>query len=329
MRIFDFDPADYREAYDTNGWVHIRGGINSDFLELLREFAQSSLEDTRLDAFAIKGKKEQSIFDFPPDVDYPNELYEVVSATCGLDRDLITLSERHIQAYEPEANPEPAAHKDRVGSQVSVGLSIDIPAESRLVLYPFDHRDVNPFNSSAAFRKVLGNEGLPEVVLKNAREVELADQAGDVVMFPGSTTWHLRRHAANAVNLYLKFNDFHCDPLGEDPHTPDLGARTRDLVAGSNGDLGSLVPTLGRRLDSLTREYTRNGWQEIVWARIWGEDPFPISEAQFRLARAVDGERNWKSVVAAAATDGESPATLEAALVELANLDVIDLKEGV
>lgn len=326
MKIFDFDPADYREAYTTNGWVHVPGGINRDFLELLREFARNSLEESRLDAFAIKGKKEQSIFDFPPDVDYPNELYDVVSATCGLDRSQITLSERHIQAYEPEADPDPAAHKDRVGSQVSVGLSIDIPAESRLILYPFDHRETNPFNSSAALRKLLGNAALPEVVLKGAREVELADRPGDVVMFPGSTTWHLRRHAANAVNLYLKFNDFHCDPLGEDPHTPELREKTGELVGGSNAHHGALVPTPGRQLDSLTREYTRNEWQEVVWAKLWGEDPFPISESQFRLVQAIDGERDWKDVVAAA-MNGESPAALDSALVELAHLGVIDLRE--
>ena len=188
MKIFDFDPADHAEAYTTNGWVHIPGGINRDFLELLREFARNSLEESRLDAFAIKGKKEQSIFDFPPDVDYPNELYDVVSATCGLDRSQITLSERHIQAYESDADPDPAAHKDRVGSQVSVGLSIDIPAESRLVLYPFDHRETNPFNSSAAFRKLLGDAALPEVVLAGAREVELADRPGMSSCSPG------RRH---------------------------------------------------------------------------------------------------------------------------------------
>ncbi len=326
MKIFDFDPADHAEAYTTNGWVHIPGGINRDFLELLREFARNSLEESRLDAFAIKGKKEQSIFDFPPDVDYPNELYDVVSATCGLDRSQITLSERHIQAYESDADPDPAAHKDRVGSQVSVGLSIDIPAESRLVLYPFDHRETNPFNSSAAFRKLLGDAALPEVVLAGAREVELADRPGDVVMFPGSTTWHLRRHAANAVNLYLKFNDFHCDPLGEDPHTPGLREKTGALVAGSNGDHGALVPTLGRRLDSFTREYTRNEWQEVVWAKLYGEDPFPISESQFRLVQAIDGKRDWKDVVAEA-KNGEASRTLDSDLVELARRGVIDLKE--
>ena len=64
----------------------------------------------------------------------------------------------------------------------------------------------------------------------------------------------------------------------------------------------------------------------MVWAKLWGEDPFPISESQFRLVQAIDGERDWKNVVVAA-TNGESPAALDSALVELANLGVIDLRE--
>src|SRR5205085_1543072 len=90
-------------------------GPTPELFSYLQDFANRSLEATRLDAFAIKGKKEQSIFDFPDSVDYPGELFDVVSEVCGLDRSAITLSERHIQAYEPNADPEPAPHKDRYG----------------------------------------------------------------------------------------------------------------------------------------------------------------------------------------------------------------------
>ncbi len=130
----------------------------------------------------------------------------------------MTLSERHIQAYEANANPEPQAHKDRFPSQVSVGFSVEIPSESRLVLYPYDHRELNPFNAAAALVRSLQPDQLPGVILRDAREVELADRAGDVVMFPGSTTWHLRRQSAGAVNLYVKMNDFDCDPARGGPH---------------------------------------------------------------------------------------------------------------
>src|SRR5262249_9123386 len=158
-------------------------------------------------------------FEFPDDVEYPDELFDMVAEVCGLNRAAMTLSERHIQCYEANAAPDPPAHKDRFPSQVSVGLSIDIPEDSTLVLYPHDHRGVKAFNKAADFPASLQQDERPEVVLKNAREVELKDRARDVVMFAGSTTWHLRRRAAGSLNLYLKFNDFGCDPLGEDPAT--------------------------------------------------------------------------------------------------------------
>ena len=217
MKIFDFDPAEYRKHFEDEGWVHIKNGIGSEFLTELQDFARRSLEETKLDQFAIKGKKEQSLYEFPDGAEFPGEIFDAVSVVCGLNRATMTVSERHIQAYEADANPDPEAHKDRYPSQVSLGFSIDIPSASRLVLYPYDHRSLNPFNSAATFQRSLQPHEHPNEALKSAREVELADEAGDVVMFHGSTTWHLRRHAANAVNLYVKLNDFDCDPLGEDP----------------------------------------------------------------------------------------------------------------
>jgi hypothetical protein len=193
VKIFAFDPSEYREQYEAQGWVYIPNGMSPEFLGELQEFTARSLAETKLDQFAIKGKKEQSLYDFPDSTDFPDEIFDVVSEVCGLNRSTMTLSERHIQAYDPDANPEPDAHKDRYPSQVSLGFSISIPAESRLVLYPYDHRSLNPFNSAATFQRSLQPYELPNVALKDAREVVLDDHDGDVVMFPGSTTWHLRQ----------------------------------------------------------------------------------------------------------------------------------------
>jgi hypothetical protein len=327
MRIFDFDPADYRDAYARDGWIHIEEGMDPEFLALLQEFARTSLEETRLEGFAIKGKKEQSIFEFPDAVAYPDELYDVVSETCGLDRATITLSERHIQAYEPNAEAEPHPHKDRLGSQVSVGFSIDIPEDSRLVLYPSDARSINPFNSSKTFTASLRGADRPDVALRTAREVVIADRPGDVVMFPGSTTWHLRRNSARAVNLYVKFNDFGCDPLGEDPNTDAIRSRTLKLLASTNGVTPSLVPRISRRLDSISRDYTRNGWQEVLWAKVWGEEPFPLTETQYELVRAIDGMSDWNAVTAAVA-NGRPQKDVADELASLAAAGVIDLDEA-
>src|SRR5256714_14372189 len=258
MKVFDFDPRDYAGAYRDEGYVHIREGMSQEFHAALVEYAERELMSHKLDDFAIKGKKEQSLYDFPDEVDI-GELYDVACATCGFDRANVTLSERHIQIYEGNAAPEPPAHKDRFPSQVSMGFSISIPAASRLVLYPYSHREGNPFNTSAGLRRHLQPHELPEVVLKDARELVLDDVDRDIVMFPGSTTWHLRRNAAHALNLYLKFNDFGLDPLGEDPFTEDRRVRTLPAAGRAPEPAGALAPGLSRRLAPPSRPAPRDG----------------------------------------------------------------------
>ncbi len=326
MKIFDFDPSEYAETYRSEQWVHIREGVSEEFHELLLQYAREQLTDHMLDSFAIKGKKEQSLFEFPDSVDYPNELFDVVAEVCGLERDKMTLSERHIQAYEANAAPEPPAHKDRFPSQVSVGLSIDIPEKSTLVLYPYDNRGVNAFNKAADFSASLQPDERPEVVLKSAREVELNDRARDVVMFAGSSTWHLRRRAERSLNLYLKLNDFGCDPLGEDPRTGEIRERTLAALAGSNGArLDALVPVVSRRFDTASRVYLRNG-QETLQAELFGEPAFGITSLQFEALRTLDG-RQRLAAAASALADGRDAAEARAALLYLADRGAIELVE--
>src|SRR3712207_5779516 len=130
MRVFDFDPAEYREQYATQGWVHIKGGVSGDFLAALQDFVQRKFEEQKVEGKAIGGDKEQALYEFPPEVDFPGELFDVVAAVGGLNRETMTLSERHIKAYNSDAPDDPVPHKDRVSSQISVGLSIDIPERS-------------------------------------------------------------------------------------------------------------------------------------------------------------------------------------------------------
>src|SRR5258707_2166987 len=219
MKVFGFDPADYRQIYRDQGWVHIPGGLDPDFFALLSQFARREFSEHLVTGKAIGGSKEQALYEFPPDVDFPDHMFDVVAEVSGLRRETMTLSERHIKAYDADAPAEPVAHKDRLSSQVAVGLSIDIPPGSSLVLYPLDHRNTNMFNVSAALLESLAPDEHPAVALKNAEPVVIQDRPGDVVMFAGSSTWHLRRNGAGVVNLYLKFNDFDSDPLGEDPAT--------------------------------------------------------------------------------------------------------------
>jgi hypothetical protein len=161
-------------------------------------------------------------------------------------------------------------------------------------------------------------------VLKDARELVLDDRDRDVVMFPGSTTWHLRRNAANALNLYLKFNDFGLDPLGEDPFTEGRRARTLAAVEAEGDSLGQLVPVLSRRLDTVSRTATRDGWREVLEARVFGEEPVGITELQHEAITSLDGS---ETLAALAARLGD-PVDAAAQIARLAELGVLDLVDG-
>ncbi len=184
---------------------------------------------------------------------------------------------------------------------------------------------MNAFNKSADFRASLQPDELPEVVLETAREVELDDRARDVVMFAGSSTWHLRRRAARALNLYLKFNDFGCDPLGEDPRTSELRSATLAALKSSNGaTLDVLHPVLSRRFDTASRVYLRNG-EEALQAELFGEPAFGINELQFQLLRSLDGSLRSLADTATELAGESDPAEARAALLYLADRGAVEL----
>jgi hypothetical protein len=289
MKLFDFDPVEHRRSWEVDGWVHIPNGVDAEFFAYLRDFVERAFGQRLVQGRAIGGEKDQALLDLPQGLDVRKDVYDPIASLTGLDQAGMTVSERHIKAYRPDAAPEPLAHKDRFSSQVSVGISIDVPEESRLVLYPYDHVGDNPFNVSQALLASLDPEEHPAVALKDAREVAIADRAGDVIVFPGRSMWHKRRNPARTVNLYLKFNEFGSDPLGEDPFTEDVRERTMALLANGDG-LETLIPVPGRRLDTLTRQYTRE-WGELLQANVWEHDPLTLTEAEFELLRRADGRR--------------------------------------
>ena len=315
MKIFAVDPADYRDQYERNGWVHIPGGIDPEFLRYLQDFTAKRFEEKHVEGKAIGGAKEQALFEFPAEADFPGELFDSIAAVAGLNREGMTLSERHIKAYDSDAPDYPVAHKDRFASQVSVGLSIDIPEDSYLVLYPHTDVSVNPYNVSPQLLASLEPHERPEVVLEDAPEIRIDDQPGDVVMFPGSAVWHLRRFAANATNLYLKMNDFNSDPLGEDPSTEPRQQRTLELAASANGNAPALRPVMSRRLDVVARQRSRDG-QEVLQAHVWEEMPVVLSQAEWDVLHAIDG---YKSVGELGITGAED------AVRRLAQRGVIEL----
>lgn len=326
MRVFDFDPADFREAYKAQEWAHIPNGVSPEFLEAMREFVARSLGEHKVEGPGIggKGRKDQAVFEFPDSVEFPGEVFDVVATLSGLDRSTLTLSERHVNAYYADASPDPTAHKDRHSSQISVGLAIESPAESRVVLYPSDERAVNPFNVSFALIDSLPPERHPDVILPQVREVEIDDKPGDVVAFPGSSIWHLRRQPAGAAILYLKMNDFGSDPLGEDPSTPERRRATLEAIA-DNGDgrLLERVPALSRRLDTVSQRYLRDRWQELIEAQVWEQAPVALSDSDLRLLREVDGRRSIAALLGELSSDDHVSAL--GRVRALAEREIIDL----
>ncbi len=286
MRIFSFDAARRREQYAAQGWVHIRGGVDPDFLLYLQDFARAQFESHHVEGRGIAGSKSQAIFEFSTEVDFPGELFDVVAAVAGCRREGMTLSERHVKVYDADAPADPRPHKDRLSSLVSVGLSIDVPQGSHLELYPSDDVWVNPLNVAGNLLGMLPAERQPEVTLAGKQPVRIEDAAGDVVMFPGSAVWHRRCSAANVKNLYLKFNDFGSDPLGEDPRTEELRADT--LAALENGGLGSLRAVPARRFDVIRRLATRMAEVKVLEADVWGAPSVPLSVEEAALVESLD-----------------------------------------
>ena len=323
MRIFSFDPEAYRDEFESQGWVHITQGVTEEFLDYMKEYISASFMG--LEGFAIAGKKEQSLFEFPDGADYPNELFEMVSRIGSLNRPTMTLSERHIQSYDGQADPQPTPHKDRYASQVSVGFSIDTTPESELVLYPNDERQLNPYNSAHLHHKRLQPQFSPEHALQDATEVVISDEPGDVIIFPGSRTWHLRRKAAHSVILYCKFNDFECDPLGEDPFTPVRRNATLGLIEReSRARLSEASPVMARQLDYLSLMSMRQDDEAMV-AHVWGQEPMLLSDTQAMVLRSMANGSTVREITGGLATGDRRLEGLVDDVVRLADLGVIDL----
>ena len=150
-QMFVFDPSKYAEHFAKHSYVHIRGGVSEAFHAKLVKQVEENMQSKKMKEFAI-GDKQQAMYEFPEGGDYAQELCDKIGAVCGLNSDDIVISERHIKAYDADAQPHPNAHKDRYASQISVGLSVHVKDKSSLVLYPYDENDINPFNTSVAMR---------------------------------------------------------------------------------------------------------------------------------------------------------------------------------
>lgn len=292
---FRFAPAAHAEAFARDGYVHIPGGVDPAFLR----YAVAGWEaGAALPGFAFAGKKQQRLFDFPERGDWPDGVKDAVAAVTGLDRARLTLCERHVKAYDPNAAEQPPAHKDRVASEVAVGIPLVVAPGSTVLLYPDDELTINPFESTALWRSSLDDDRLPEVVLRGKRCVELDLQPGDCLVFRGSSIYHERSRPAGTVVLYLKFNAMRLDPLGEDPSTAVARARSLELLASCSDEaLLDLPVDVSPRLLQVSRHYTRLYWQEVIQAYVGGQRELTLSEQELAALRLADGRRTVREVI--------------------------------
>ncbi len=320
MKLFNFDPEQHAEAYALRGYVHVRQGLTPEYHAVLCQQVEEQAQRSLLPEFQLGGK-QQALYDFPRDADYYAQLRAGVGGVTGLDCRALVVAERHIKAYEPDAEADPVAHKDRFASQVSVGFSVHVPERSRLILYPTTDVGVNPYHSWAELRAALPPQRSPERVLANAEGVVLEDRPGDVVMFRGSALWHKRSDPANAVVLYFKMNAFNCDTLGEDPGTEARREATRRLLALDDAAFARLVPELGRRVEHVQRRCSRD-WQECICVSLAGAPPVEIDAFELAALRALDGQSPVGSILRRIPLDLDAYGRLR----RLAALGVLDLR---
>jgi hypothetical protein len=301
MRVFAFDPVQFAPAFAARGYVHIREGLTEEYYRSLVEQVAMHLRRDAMPAYA-RGDKQQARYEFP-DADGYRQLREAAAGICGLDPRRVVVSERHVKAYEADADPLPPAHKDRWATQVALGFAVHVPAGSTLEIYPRHDFGPNPFNSWAEMRASLPAEKLPEAALAGVEPVAIHDSPRDVVLFQGSRMWHRRVRAAGTVMLYFKLNAWNADPIGEDPDSPEVRSRSRALLALPDGDFDRLVPLVGRKVDTFQRRYTRDG-REVLGVALYEDRFVAVDEEEWQLLQAVDGRRTVAAILEAGNLSG-------------------------
>ena len=323
MKVFSFEPESHRAAFAAKGWIHISAGATDEFCDYVRYQLDEGEAGAPIRREGITVSKQQFVLPLP-EPEILREVVEKVAALTGADPELLTLSERHVNVYAPDASPRPRPHKDRFASTWSLGISITVPEESRLVLWPDDAREVNPLQR-AGLTEQLHPDDAPEVVLAGIEPVTVFDAPGDVQIFPGSGVWHTRWNPAGAVVMYFKFSDLGFDPLGEDPKSALVRASSLDGLD-SGERLAHASPRLGRQFEAVTREQALASGQEWVNVQIWGRPPLRISNAELELLLAVDGEKTVAELVSGSSAPCDVAERSLRRLVELGALDIVKVE---
>lgn len=329
MQVFCVDPGDYAQTFSEQGYVHISNAVSPGFLAFARNYSKDrQTERTAMKEWEFKQKKQQYLFEFPADFDLMTGLYGFVSTLTGLPLESLTLCERHIKVYEDLANTTPPPHKDRLASQIAVGIPLTVADNSDVILYPDDQLTINPFSSTAAWRSSLDQDTLPEITLQGIEPVRVHVEPGDAILFRGNSIYHERVNPAHTSLLYLKFNALRLDPLGEDPRTPRQAEHSRRLLQDySDSQLLKCRVEVSPRLENIRRLYTRLYWKEVIQGNLWGEKEFTLGEDELALLLRIEAGDRVSRVLDKLGVPDRDYASCLPMLRRLGNLGAIDFRE--
>jgi hypothetical protein len=308
IRILNFEPSAYREEWERQGYLHVRNGVNPDFFAPMKErvLAEVNAPRSELADWRFAAKKTQHLFEFDASFDFPRGLYEDVAALTGADVERLTLCERHIKAYDGNANPNPVPHKDRLASEIVIGFPVQVPEDSYLILYPTAPRTENPYQSTAEWRELSSPNDDTEALLKHHEPVKLFARPGDIVVFQGAKIFHERVNPANSVLLFLKFNSMRMDPICEDLSTPYLEHRTAELLdALDDEQLMTERLEVSPRLEKVVAYHNRRDWRPVYLASLWKEKEIPLSNLDAEILKRADRGAQTGALLAQAMPDTE------------------------
>jgi hypothetical protein len=212
--MFNYDPGAARDEFRQNGYVHLRDVLKPAVVEHLTAFLQQAKSESvdEQGQWQIYGKKRQFLFEFP-NSQWADGFRRSMAEMTGIDPEEFTISERHLKVYDPNAAPWPAPHKDRAASEISIGIPVEIPANSSACVFPTLQPGPNT-EERAVFMTAVDHPHLDQVYQEEDC-VMLREKPGDIVAFLGSALYHERVHPAGAAILYIKVNGTGSDPLGE------------------------------------------------------------------------------------------------------------------
>lgn len=216
--------GEYAAEFASNGFIVIEQGIHAEFLDYAKGQIEQCIDGGDISR-SKRRLKQEYLFAFPEQRETVAEFVETIGRLTGLPYMDLIISERHLKVYREDAPQNPPPHKDRRGTQLSIGIPLDVGSASRLILYPYHELGENTFDSYDQFLASLSEAERPENALRDIDPVVIDTRPGDLIVFWGSTIWHERTNAAGSKVLYFKMNALGLDPLGENIAALPLAAQ--------------------------------------------------------------------------------------------------------